>query len=472
MPDSYRDHAFFSLDPVCFKSLANDGHSADKDDGNIESESVRNVNISRLTGLLDKIKASAGSVDDSSLSSCVCQVEAAANLVENAASTAKHSAVEDNSVSSSSIPVVKLEAFQHTSSVLLPGSRTDEQVGISTTEPNSASASVLETTHLQSQGPVSRKSLPSKLYELTLNSQRLQQRQYAAAATKSSRTQENDSSLGDAWIQLGDVVLTQRHRAKIYEEELDDAIVTASLGLLRAEDQAGRYSGLLTPSQISTLEFEGRHAENLVQVMKVVNDKAPRWICVSTVGCQPATADIYDCAVPSELGGEDAYSHAVKMQIAALLTLPLDQQLVTLHSKPVAQREGSAASGLFAIAFATDLVYYQNVVGRLDQNSLASHLEACLTNGRLLPFPKSDVATGGHLLPPFTVEIPIYCKCRLPYSETRDSDEDLMVVCSADSCRIQWYHLRCVGSTDSERKRARDCSWRCDWCAAAVHKRR
>ena len=472
LPDSYRDLAFFTLDPVCLNLPEGDGRSTLKNAGNGEPESVRSINISRLTGLLDKIKASAGSVDDSSLSNCVRQVEVAATLVENAAPNSQHSSYhEENSVISSS--AVKHHSFQPSSSVSEADCCTSNQEEGAVTEPNSACAIVPDnncTTSLQSQGLASRKSFSSKLQELTLSSQRFQQQQYAAAATKTVRAEETDMVPGDVWIQLGDIVLSQWHRAMILEE-LDDTIVAASLTLLRAENQGGRYSGLLAPSQISTVQFEGRHDDNLVQVMKVISEKAPRWICASTVGCQPATVDVYDCAFPLQLNEEDVYSHAVKMQIAALLTLPLDRQSVTLHSKPVTQREEAIASGVFAVAFATDLVYYHNIIGTLDQKSLSSHLESCLSNGRLVPFPKLEDGAVGHLSPPFMVEIPIYCKCRLPYSETRDSDDDLMVVCSADTCQIQWYHLRCVGSTDSERKRARDCSWYCDWCAAALHKR-
>ena len=460
LPASYRDLAFFTLDPRCLQFPEGDSGSTCKNGGNGDSESVRSVNINRLTGLLDKIKASAGNVDDNSLSSCVRQVEAAATLVENATPTAKHSADGENSVSSASVPAVEHQS--------LPP---DDHVESSATDSNSAFAGISQKcpSHLQSKNPASRKSYMSKIHELTLSSQRLQQRQYAAAAMQSNRTEEIDSTLGDAWIQVGDIILSHRHRAMI-GEELDDTIVAASLALLRAEDQHGRYSGLLSPSELSAVQFEGRHDENLVQVMKVANAKAPRWICVSTVGCQQTIADVYDCAFPYACNEEDVYSHAVKMQIAALVTLPPDQQSITLHSKPVAQREGAIASGLFAIAFATDLVYYQSVVGTLKQQSLASHLESCLSNSRLVPFPKLDVGSGGHLSPPFTVEIPVYCKCRLPYSETRDSDEDLMVMCSADSCRVQFYHLRCVGFTDSERQRAREGSWCCDWCAAGLCK--
>lgn len=471
LPDSYRDLAFFTLDSACLSVSEADSHSTPKNAGNGEPESARSMNISRLTGLLDKIKASAGTVDDSSLSNCVRQVEVAATLVENAGPSSQHSAYRaENTVSSSSLPAVEHRSFQPTSSVSEADCCASEG---SISQSNSACASVVDnncTTSLQSPGSASHNSLPSKLHELTLSLQRFQQQQYAAAATKTIRMEETDLMPGDVWIQLGDIVLRQKHRAMMCKE-LNDTIVAASLALLRAVDQGGRYSGLIAPSQIASVQFEGRHDENLVQVMKVVSEKAPRWICVSTVGCQPATVDAYDCAFPSQLDEEDVYSHAVKMQIAALLTLPLDQQSVTLHSKPVAQQEDAIASGLFAVAFATDLVYYHSVVGTLDQKSLASHLESCLSNGRLVPFPKLDTGAVGQLLPPFTIQIPIYCKCRLPYSETRDSDDDLMVVCSADNCQIQWYHLRCVGSTDSDRKRARDCSWYCDWCAAALRKR-
>ena len=462
LPADYRDLPYFTLDPRCLEGPEGGGNSAHMNAGNGDSESVRSFNISRLTGLLDKIKASAGSVDDSSLSSCVRQVEAAATLVEHAVPTAKHAGDGANSATTAPVPAIKHHSFQPGSSVLT-GCHIDDQVESYATDSNSAFAGISPKL----QNPASHKSSASRLDELTLNSQRLQQRQYAAAAMLGNRTEDADSPLGDAWIQIGDIILSERHRAML-AEELDDTIVAASLALLRVQDQDGLYSGLLAPSKLAALQFEGRHDENLVQVMKVANENAPRWICISTIGCQQATADIYDCAFPSALNEEDVYSHAVKMQIAALVTLPLDQQTITLNSKPITQREGAVASGLFAIAFATDLVYYRSVVGTPEQKSLASHLESCLSNGRLLPFPKSNAA--GQLSPPFTVEIAVYCKCRLPYSESRDSDEDLMVICAADSCRIQWYHLRCVGSTDAERNRARSSSWYCDWCAAALYK--
>ena len=446
LPADYRDLPFFTLDPRCRQLSEGDSGFVHENAQNGDTESVRNSNITRLTGLLDKIKASAGTVDDGSLSSCVRQVEAAATLVENA--SPEQTANGQNSLSSSTVE------SSTTSSAFADISRKKL------------------TSRSQPKAAASSRSIASKVHELTLNSQRLQQQQYAAAVTQNERKDETDyTTLGDAWIQLDDIILSQRHRdVVIAGEELDDAIISASLALLRAEDRDDHYAGLLAPSTLSALQFEGRHDENLVQVMKVVSDKAPRWICVSTVGCQQATVDIYDCAFPSGCDEESLYSHAVKMQIAALITLPLDQQTITLHSKPVAQRQGAVASGLFAVALATDLVYYRSVVGTLDQQSLASHLETCLSGGRLVPFPKLDADSCGNLSPPLQLEIPVYCKCRLPCSETRDSDDDLMVMCSVDSCRIQWYHLRCVGATDSERRRARDCSWYCDWCSSALCK--
>jgi len=434
LPAEYRDLSFFTLDPRCVQFPEDDSARSN------DSELARSSNINRLTGLLDKIKASAGTADDSSLSSCVQQVEAAATLVENA--SPKHSMNGKNSLAES---CARKSAFASIS-------------------PKKS------TSRSQLKSMVSRRSITLKPHELTLDSQRLQQQRYAATVKHNERVNEMDAAtLGDAWILLDDIIISQQqHRAMIAGEELDDSIVSVSLALLRAEDHDGRYSGLLAPSRLSAIQFEGRHDENLVQLMKVVSDKAPRWICVSTVGRRQATVDIYDCALPSGCDEEDAYPHAVKMQIAALITSPLDQQTITLHLRPVSQREGTIASGLLAVAFATDLVYYQTIVGKLDQQSLASHLEACLTSGRLVPFPKLDANGSGRLSRPLKLEIPVYCKCRLPYTENRDSDEDLMVMCSADDCRIQFYHLRCVGATDLERQRARDCSWQCDLCADAA----
>lgn len=465
LPAGYRDLGFFTLDPRCLQSSEEgSGHFSQAVTANSDSQSARSMNMFRLTGLLDKIKASAASVDDQSLTRCVHQVEEAATLVKNATPAGKHSA-DGRSFHSSSVSVAKEESCQPGSAVE-PGSDDDNEVERSTTG--------ISSVHGPVKKCVSHKSSKSNLQsKQTVDSQRMLQRQYATTAVLGTATEETDTSPGDVWIQLGDIVLSRRHKAMI-SEELDDCLVMAALALLKAEDHDEQFSGLIAPSTLASLQFDGRHDQDLIQIMKVTGEIAPRWICVSTLGSSPSAVDVYDCAFPSTLNEEEMYSQALKLQIAALLTLPLDQKSVTLHSNPVIQREGALASGLFAVAFATDLIYYRSVVGILDQKSLASHLESCLCNGCLIPFPKLEKSeraiSAFHWSPPFTIDVPVFCKCRLPCSERRNSDEDLMVKCSAENCPIQWYHLRCVGSADSEQNRLRHSSWYCDQCVAAMDK--
>lgn len=89
LPASYRNAAVFILDERCAQLPADDGGPVAQSGGSEPTE--RSANISRLTGLLDKIKASAGSVDDHSLTTCVRQVEAAASFVEHASPSTRRS---------------------------------------------------------------------------------------------------------------------------------------------------------------------------------------------------------------------------------------------------------------------------------------------------------------------------------------------------------------------------------------------
>ena len=79
---------------------------------------------------------------------------------------------------------------------------------------------------------------------------------------------------------------------------------------------------------------------------------------------------------------------------------------------PVHQQEGSEDCGVFAIAlYAVELAFggdLRAVIYR--QERMCSHLESCLCEGKLSPFPRGKISERKFA----TIEV--YCTCKLPES--------------------------------------------------------
>ena len=74
----------------------------------------------------------------------------------------------------------------------------------------------------------------------------------------------------------------------------------------------------------------------------------------------------------------------------------------TVEMVPVHQQEGSEDCGVFAIAYAVELIYRQE--------SMRSHLESCLCEGKLSPFPRGR---RGKISGRKFATIEVYCTCKL-----------------------------------------------------------
>ena len=103
----------------------------------------------------------------------------------------------------------------------------------------------------------------------------------------------------------------------------------------------------------------------------------------------------------------------------------------------------SSDCGLFAIAFATELVHSQSpVLCEFNTSMMRNHLLICLQNGVFTRFPLKKVrrVPMGSKVRKSIKEL-IYCSCRMP------NDKKLSMV-RCDGC-AQWFHYACEGLMNS-----------------------
>ena len=122
----------------------------------------------------------------------------------------------------------------------------------------------------------------------------------------------------------------------------------------------------------------------------------------------------------------------------------------------VQKQSGGYDCGLFAIAFATSLVYgVQPGNVRYDQPKMRKHLCQCLEEERIRPFPalktkrtpRADITT--------TDSIEVYCSCRMPEVSGIE-----MVQCNG--CE-DWFHVHCV-SVSRQALEVTSLDWLCKAC--------
>ena len=161
---------------------------------------------------------------------------------------------------------------------------------------------------------------------------------------------------------------------------------------------------------------------------------------------------IYDSGTPARI------SLAVKHAVCSIMrpradTLHFD--LVNVHPQP-----NGWDCGLFAIAFATELVHgYDPSLCHFDTGAMRQHLLCCLEKGYLSHFPcqkKRRIPLGGKVKK--SVEEHIYCTCRQINDKTRS-----MIAC--DNCN-KWFHKDCLNLDVN--KSYRDIKWICSSCTNTI----
>ena len=119
---------------------------------------------------------------------------------------------------------------------------------------------------------------------------------------------------------------------------LNDNIVDAAQILLK---KVCPFQGLQKVSLGMTLIFEVQRGE----FIQILNTGAGHWVTISTIGTDHPVVNIYDSAACDEL----------QQQIASILITP--HSSIILHFIDVQLQSRSSDCGLFAIAYATALVF-------------------------------------------------------------------------------------------------------------------
>ena len=102
------------------------------------------------------------------------------------------------------------------------------------------------------------------------------------------------------------------------------------------------------------------------------------------------------------------------------------------------QQKGGRDCGLFAIAIATALCFgIPPSHTEWDQGRMHKHLLRCFEGGKMEPFPGKNVQARGEVAE--TLQVKIYCSCRLPEEKRR------MARCSGCG---EWFHKSCEANAD------------------------
>lgn len=200
---------------------------------------------------------------------------------------------------------------------------------------------------------------------------------------------------------------------------LTDEIIHAAQLLLHSNIPLA--GGLQNPIRGTTCSFDVECGEFL----QILHNGVDHWLLVSTLGIvKEGVVLVYDSKY-------NYLTSHTQLQIASLLNTP--HSVIRAKFIDVQQQSGNSDCGLFAIAYATALSLGEDP-GKIDfdKSSLRKHLYSCLKSKKITMFPvirrKRVVKVRD------TVEIKIYCNCRLP-------EVGPMLECS--KC-LQWYHDSCV----------------------------
>lgn len=114
------------------------------------------------------------------------------------------------------------------------------------------------------------------------------------------------------------------------------------------------------------------------EFVQILHTGSSHWVCVSTIDCTPGTIKLYD----------SLYSDIIEDEIKAQVESLLADSNVAIEIVPVQQQLNGHDCGVFAVAFATCLVYGfapDNI--NFDHRRIRQHLHDCLKNSQVSPFP-------------------------------------------------------------------------------------
>ncbi len=169
---------------------------------------------------------------------------------------------------------------------------------------------------------------------------------------------------------------------------------------------------------------------NRGRFVQILHNMACHWVCISNIGCPPGVIRLYD----SLNGG--AVQPAIRKQLAAIV-YEQDPE-IRVEIEPVQKQTNSTDCGVYAIAFATSLLYGHDPADvNYDVEKLRYHLFECLRDERLTPFPERTGSNVGRIKRRH-VWVPLTCSCRMPY----DVGDKLTDTIQCHACGLR-YHTHC-----------------------------
>lgn len=148
--------------------------------------------------------------------------------------------------------------------------------------------------------------------------------------------------------------------------------------------------------------------------------------------------------------------HNVVKQVCSFFKPPLRFKAIKFDIMNVELQPNGSDCGLFALACATELAYgHDPVFCSWNVKLMRPHLIKCFENGTLDRFPtvkRRRVGVGKRVH--HTIEVTIYCTCRMPNDVTR-----AMIECGR--CLV-WYHKDCMSLDPNKSYTEED--WVCTDC--------
>lgn len=203
---------------------------------------------------------------------------------------------------------------------------------------------------------------------------------------------------------------------------LNDKIIDAAQSLLKKANPA--VGGLQRVCLGQTMAYDIEAGE----FVQILHDRRGHWLTISTIGSSGTEVHVFDSLYPST-------GSSVKMQISCLLHT--EQPHIKLLIKDVQMQSGTADCGMFAIAFATALIYgKQPGEFCFDQSRMRTHLMECLEARKISMFPVKRMRRTASKIKT-SEQFKVYCICRMP-----NFTNSKWIQCS--SCK-EWYHCEsCV----------------------------
>ena len=175
------------------------------------------------------------------------------------------------------------------------------------------------------------------------------------------------------------IPLTVAQRSAIEEGRwLDDNTIHAAQMLLKKQAM-GNVSGLTDP-----LLLHKSLKPSPQPFVQVFNQHGNHWVVASNIGCNSGCVRLYDSSCKKET---DEATDRILLKL-----LHTSESPMTVEVMNVQQQRGGSDCGVFAVAFATALVFGQcPTLRRYNQKSMRKHLLDCLESQNIEPFPSRAV---------------------------------------------------------------------------------